>query len=128
MTVATPVLTQIGQIAVTTRDTERAVRFYRDVLGLPFLFQAGPLAFFMCGSVRLMLSTPEKPEFDHPASILYYRVEDIAAAHETLVSRGVTFIEAPRVIHKAPDHDLWMAFFHDSEGNPLALMSERPRA
>lgn len=128
MTAATPLLTQIGQIAVTTRDTARAVRFYRDVLGLPFLFQAGPLAFFMCGSVRLMLSTPEKPEFDHPTSIVYYRVDDIAATHTELVARGVTFIETPRVIYQTPDHDLWMAFFHDSEENPVALMSEVPRA
>lgn len=128
MTVATPVLSQIGQIAINTRDTERAVRFYRDVLGLPLLFQAGPLAFFMCGGVRLMLSRAELPEFDHPASILYYRVDDIAAAHRELEARGVTFEGAPHIIHKAPDHDLWMAFFRDSEGNMLALMAEQPRA
>jgi catechol 2,3-dioxygenase-like lactoylglutathione lyase family enzyme len=121
-------LTQIGQIAIIVKDVDRAVRYYRDTLGMRFLFQAGTLAFFDCGGVRLMLSTAEKPEFDHPASILYYRVPDIEAAHATLTSRGVTFTDAPHLIHKAPDHDLWMAFFKDSEGNTLALMTEKPRA
>jgi len=62
---------QIGQIAITVKDVERAVHFYRDALGMRFLFQAGGLAFFDCGGVRLMLSVPEKPEYNHPASILY---------------------------------------------------------
>ena len=121
-------LTQIGQIAVNITDVDRAVRFYRDALGLRFLFQAGSLAFFDCGGVRLMLSPAEKPEFDHPGSILYYRVADIEAAHADLTGRGVAFIDQPHLIHKAPDHDLWMTFFHDTEGNTAALMCEKPRA
>jgi catechol 2,3-dioxygenase-like lactoylglutathione lyase family enzyme len=121
-------LTQIGQIAIPVKDVDRAVRFYRDTLGMRFLFQAGPLAFFDCGGVRLMLSVPEKPEFDHPASILYYRVQDIEGTHATLKGRGATFLDAPHLIHKAPDHDLWMTFLTDSEGNTLGLMSEQPRA
>jgi methylmalonyl-CoA/ethylmalonyl-CoA epimerase len=128
MTVSTPVLSQIGQIAITVRDTDRAVAFYRDALGLPFLFQAGQLAFFQCGGVRLMLSVPEKPEFNHPASILYYRVDDIEAAHAELTRRGVVFTDKPHFIAKMPDHDLWMAFFRDSEDNLLGLMCEKPRA
>jgi catechol 2,3-dioxygenase-like lactoylglutathione lyase family enzyme len=121
-------LAQIGQIAINVKDVDRAVRFYRDTLGMRFLFQAGTLAFFDCGGVRLMLSPAEKPEFDHPGSILYYRVADIEAAHGTLTARGVAFLDGPHLIHKAPDHDLWMAFFKDSEGNTLALMTEKPRA
>ena len=121
-------LTQIGQIAVNIKDVDRAVRFYRDALGLRFLFQAGSLAFFDCGGVRLMLSPAEKPEFDHPGSILYYRVADIDAAHADLTGRGVAFIDQPHLIHKAPDHDLWMTFFHDTEGNTAGLMCEKPRA
>lgn len=128
MTASTSALTQIGQIAITVHDTARAVTFYRDALGLPFLFQAGALAFFQCGSVRLMLSVPEKPEFNHPASILYYRVGDIEAAHAELTARGVVFTDTPHLIAKMPDHDLWMAFFRDSEGNLLGLMCEKPRA
>jgi methylmalonyl-CoA/ethylmalonyl-CoA epimerase len=128
MTVSTPVLSQIGQIAITVHDTDRAVAFYRDALGLPFLFQAGQLAFFQCGGVRLMLSVPEKPEFNHPASILYYRVDDIEAAHAELTGRGVVFTDKPHFIAKMPDHDLWMAFFRDSEDNLLGLMCEKPRA
>ena len=121
-------LSQIGQIAVNIKDVDRAVRFYRDALGLRFLFQAGSLAFFDCGGVRLMLSPAEKPEFDHPGSILYYRVADIDAAHADLTGRGVEFIDQPHLIHKAPDHDLWMTFFTDTEGNTAGLMCEKPRA
>ncbi len=126
MSEATPLLTEIGQIAINVHDTARAVRFYRDTLGRPFLFQAGPLAFFRCGGVRLMLSPPEKPEYDHPGSILYYRVADIDAAHQALQGRGAAFEGAPHLVHRAPDHELWMAFLRDTEGNLLALMQERP--
>jgi methylmalonyl-CoA/ethylmalonyl-CoA epimerase len=120
-------LTQIGQIAIIVRNFERAIAFYRDTLGMRFLFQApGGLAFFDVGGVRLMLGVAEKPEFDHPASIIYYKVPDITAAHETLTSRGVTFIDEPHLIAKMPTHDLWMTFFRDSEDNVLALMEERP--
>ena len=119
-------LTEIGQIALNVRDLERAVAFYRDILGMRFLFQApGGLAFFDCGGIRLMLGIAEKPEFAHPASILYYRVDDIAAAHETLAARGVLFLDEPHLIAKMPNHELWMTFFRDSEENVLALMEER---
>lgn len=114
----------IGQISMRATDLPRAVAFYRDVLGVRHLFDAGPeLSFFDCGGVRLMLSKPER-EFDHPGSVLYFRVDDIHAAHRVLASRGVTFIDAPHLVARLPDHELWMTFLHDSEGNTLALMSE----
>ena len=121
-------ITCVGQIAIRVHDVDRAVAFYRDILGLPLLFTAGKLAFFNCGGVRLMLDVPEKPEFDHTASIIYYLVPDIEAAHTTLRSRGVTFATEPHLVHRAPDHELWLAFFHDSEDNALALMTRKPRA
>lgn len=118
-------LGQIGQIAVRAIDLDRAVAFYRDVLGMRFLFQAPPgLAFFDCDGVRLLLDKPEDTEFDHPSSILYYKVPDIQAAHVTLAQRGVRFRAEPHMIARMPDHELWMAFFDDTEGNTLALMSE----
>jgi methylmalonyl-CoA/ethylmalonyl-CoA epimerase len=118
-------LEHIGQIAVNVQDLERAIRFYRDTLGMRFLFQAPPqMAFFDCGGVRLMLGVPSEPAFDHPSSIIYYRVADIHAVHDALVARGVTFTEAPHLVAKLPDHDLWLAFFRDPERNLLALMSE----
>ena len=117
-------LSQIGQIAVVVHDLERAVAFYRDALGVPLQFRVPHLAFFDCAGVRLMLSAPEKPEHDHPGSILYFKVADLHGAHATLQSRGVSFIDAPHLIARMPDHELWMAFFEDSEGNTLALMSE----
>jgi methylmalonyl-CoA/ethylmalonyl-CoA epimerase len=117
-------LSQIGQIALNVHDLERAVAFYRDTLGMRFLFQVPNMAFFDCGGVRLMLGTAEKPEFDHPASILYYKVDDIQAAWQTLSTQGVRFEGDPHLIARMPDHELWMAFFRDSEENMLALMSE----
>jgi methylmalonyl-CoA/ethylmalonyl-CoA epimerase len=118
-------LETIGQIAVNAKDLPRAVLFYRETLGLRLLFEAPPgLAFFDCGGIRLMLGRAEKPEFDHPGSVLYYKVKDIQASYETLRGRGVSFIDTPHVIARLPDHVLWMCFFHDSEENTLALMSE----
>ncbi|MGE5814091.1 MAG: VOC family protein [Acidobacteriota bacterium] len=117
-------LSRILQISMRTHDVERAVRFYRDTLGLPFLFSAPPsLAFFDCNGVRLMLSTPE-PGFDHPGSILYFAVEDIRHMHDTLRSRGVAFRTEPHKIATLADREVWLADFEDSEGNTLALMSE----
>jgi len=116
---------RIGQIAVVVQDLERAVAFYRDTLGLRFLFQAPPkLAFFDCGGVRLMLDVPEEEEFKHAASILYYKVDDIQATWATLRGRGVEFRDEPHMVARMPDHELWMTHFWDGEGNTLALMSE----
>lgn len=119
-------LRDIGQIAIITKDLARATAFYRDTLGLTFLFEAPGLAFFQCGGVRLMLGGAESPEFDHPSSILYFNVTDILEAHRTLAARGVRFREDPHAVHKTGDQALWMAFFEDSEGNFFALMAWRP--
>ncbi|MFY9609455.1 MAG: VOC family protein [Blastocatellia bacterium] len=121
-------LSSIGQIAVNVHDVNKATAFYRDTLGMKFLFDAGHMAFFDCGGVRLMLSLPEKPEFDHPSSIIYYRVPDIQRSYEILSSRGVRFEEKPILVARLQDHDLWMAAFRDVDNNLLALMSEVPRA
>jgi methylmalonyl-CoA/ethylmalonyl-CoA epimerase len=123
---ATPAagITRLGQVAINVHDVARATAFYRDRLGLPLLFTAGNLAFFDCGGVRLMLDRAEKPEFDHPSSILYFAVPDIQAAHQRLRDSGVEFEDAPHIIARMPDHELWMTFFRDSERNLLALMSE----
>lgn len=120
-------LSRIGQIAINAHDVDRATAFYRDVLGLTHLFRAGQLSFFDCGGVRLMLDKPEKPEFDHPSSILYFQVGDIRAAHKRLKDAGTKFEDEPHVIAQMPKCDLWMTFFRDTESNVLALMSEVPR-
>ena len=119
-------LSQIGQISMNARDLPRSVKFYRDSLGMRFLFEVPKMAFFDCAGIRLMLSLPEKPEFDHPGSILYYRVPEIQEAHRALSARGVKFEGEPHRVARLADHDLWMAFFRDSEQNLLALMSEMP--
>ncbi|HEX7722915.1 MAG TPA: VOC family protein [Pyrinomonadaceae bacterium] len=123
-----PTLNQIGQIFVNVKDLERAIAFYRDMLGMTFLFQAPPnMAFFDCGGIRLMLGIPDRPDLDHPASIIYYKVEDIERIYETFKARGVEFIVKPHLVAPMPDYDLWLADFKDSEGNFLALMSEVAR-
>jgi predicted enzyme related to lactoylglutathione lyase len=126
-TPATIGITRLGQIAINVHDLDRAMAFYRDALGLSLLFTAGGMAFFDCGGIRLMLSRAEKPEFDHPSSILYFTVPDIVAAHGHLRDKGVRFEAAPRLVAPMPASDLWMAFFYDSENNLMALMSEVPR-
>lgn len=120
------VLNEIGQIALTITDLDRAVAFYRDTLGLKHLFSAPPgLAFFAAGNLRLMLSRPEKPDSEKFSSALYFKVAEIEKVHEALVSRGVNFEAAPHLVAKMPDHELWMAFFRDPDRNLLALMCEK---
>ena len=117
-------LSAIGQIAVNAHDINRAIDFYRDKLGMKFLFTAPPgLAFFDCDGIRLMLSLPAKPEFDHPSSIIYFNVDDIQIAYETLSGRGVKFEEQPAFVANMGSYDLWIAAFRDSEDNLLAMMS-----
>ena len=119
-------LNKIGQIALHADDLNRAVAFYRDTLGMKFLFQAPPaLAFFDCSGIRVMLdAVKEKDTPERLSSLVYYNVADIHASYETLLSRGVTFDSRPHLIAKMPDHELWMAFFRDSEKNLVGLMSE----
>ena len=121
-------ITRLAQVAINARDLDRATTFYQDRLGLRLLFRTETMAFFDCSGVRLMLSVAEKPEFNHPSSILYFAVPDITSAHRELRHQGVRFEDEPHVIAKMPDHDLWMTFFRDSEQNLLALMSELRRA
>lgn len=121
---STTSLNRIAQIALNVKDLERATAFYRDQLGLKHLFTVPNMAFFECGDIRLMLSLPAKPEFDHPSSILYYQVEDLLMTHKDFSDKGIAFDMGPTLIAKMPDHELWMAFFRDSEHNLLALMSE----
>ena len=120
-------LSKIGQISVIVHDVQKATAFYRDILGMKFLFEFPNLAFFDCGGVRLMLTLPEKPEFDRPTSIIYYKVDDIQSTFDVLSSRGVRFDGSPHLIARMQDHDLWMAFFRDVDNNLLALMSEVPK-
>ena len=124
---ATP-LRDIGQIAIRITDLPRATAFYRDVLGLQFLFDAPRLAFFQAGSIRLMLSPAETPEFDHPGSVLYFTVAEIGSAYATLRARGVRFRDEPHVVHSTPQGALWITGFEDSEANVLALMEWRVAA
>jgi len=113
----------IGQIAIGVRDLARSREFYQNALGMKFLFDAGQMAFFQCGTIRLMLGASEQ-EASPATTILYFKVEDIQAAHAALLAKGVPFSQAPHLVARMPDHELWIAFLTDPDGNPLALMSE----
>ena len=120
-------LATIGQIALTVTDVDRAIAFYRDVLGMKLLLQVPNMGFFACDGIRLMLSGSEKPD-EHYGSVIYFKVPDIHQAYDTLSQRGASFEGSPHMIARMPDHELWMAFFRDPDRNLLALMSEVPLA
>lgn len=118
-------LNQIGQIAIPVRDIDEAIHFYRETLGMRFLFKAPPgLGFFDCGAVRLMLDEPAKDNAGN-GSVLYFKVDDLDESYQNLSAKGVLFEQKPHLIAKMPDHELWMAFFRDVDGNLLALMAEK---
>lgn len=122
---ASPAVADIGQIALTVSDVAKAKTFYCDVLGLKLLFDAGPnLAFLAAGSVRLMLSTPQGHGEVGKNSTLYFKVADLPAVYAAIVARGPKSERAPQLTAKMPDHDLWMAFLRDPDGNLVGLMSE----
>jgi len=116
----------IGQVAITVGDVGLAVAYYRDVLGLKFLFSPGPnLAFLSDGSIRIMLSTPQGSGTVGANSILYFKVSDIEATHTAMVARGSVSERAPQLAAKMPDHDLWIGFLRDPDGNLIGLMEEK---
>jgi methylmalonyl-CoA/ethylmalonyl-CoA epimerase len=121
-------LKEIIQIAITVSDLPRAKSFYKDTLGMRFLFDAGTMAFLQCGSVRLLLGTPEpgKP-ISNGGTILYFKVDDIESLHVRLVASGVGELQPPHLVAKMPDHDLWLSIVSDPDGNPIGLMSEVAR-
>lgn len=121
-------LSEIGQISVNVHDFDRAVAFYKDTLGIKHLFTvAGRMTFFDCRGIRLMLAIPERPDLNHPSSILYFKVADIEQAYEALVSKRVHLENKPMLVAPMATHDLWLAEFRDSENNVLALMCEKPK-
>jgi len=119
-------LPEIGQIAITVSDVSVALPFYRDVLGLKFLFSPAPtLAFLAAGTVRVMLTTPQGAGSPGHNSILYFRVSDITAAHTAIIGRGAKNERAPQLTAKMPDHELWIGFVRDPDGNLIGLMEEK---
>jgi len=120
-------LTGILQIAVGVKEIDRATAFYRDILGLPLLMTAPNMAFFNCGGVRLYLSAGTGSENAGPNSFLYFRTPDIDALLADAKTKNVTIHQEPQIIARMPDHDLWLMWIKDSEGNLLGIMEERRR-
>lgn len=112
---------RLAQVAITVADLDRAKAFYGGMLGLPHLFDAPPgLSFFQCGETRLMLSRPEGPG---ASTILYYGVDDVAAAYEEMSATGIAFEEPPRRIAEVDGKPVHLAICRDGEGNVLGLIS-----
>ena len=115
----------IGQLLIPVDDLDRAVPFYRDVLGLQFLFSATPqMAFFQCGDVRLLVGVPPAGRAAQRGSTIFFQVADIGSVFASLNGKGVKFMAAPHIVHRTPDSELWLAEFTDPDGNQLALMSQ----
>ena len=119
-------LQDVAQIALTVQNLAEAKTFYGEVLELKFLFDAGTMAFFQCGPVRLMIGEAEKPSVSE-GTIVYFRVADIEATARLLESRGISFVQQPHLAARMKSHDLWLAFLKDPAGNTLGLMSEIAR-
>ncbi|WP_263373823.1 VOC family protein [Granulicella aggregans] len=120
---------RIMQIAVTVSDLDRSVAFYRDLLGMAFLFNAGTMAFLQCGEVRLLLGTPEPGRpISNGGTILYLKSVDLDGDYVRLADAGVPSVQAPQMIAKMPDHDLWLAIVSDPDDNPVGLMQEIARS
>lgn len=115
----------VGQLLIPVENLESAIGYYRDVLGLEYLFSAPPqMSFFQAGSVRLLVGVPEAGQARERGSAVYFKVPDIHAVYATLKERGVAFPSEPKLIHKTPASELWLVEFRDPDGNQLALMSE----
>jgi methylmalonyl-CoA/ethylmalonyl-CoA epimerase len=116
---------KIGQLMIPVDDFDKGIAFYRDILGLPFLFAAPPqMAFFDCGGVRLLVGVMPPGQKAQRGSAIYFRVPDIHAVFSSLKQNGVRFLADPHVVHRTPQTELWLAEFNDPDGNQLALMSE----
>lgn len=119
----------VGQLMIPIEDFDRGTAFYRDTLGLPFLFAAPPqMAFFMCGSVRLLVGVTPPGQKAQRGSAIYFQVKDIKGVHASLNAKGVRFLAEPHIVNRTPKSELWLAEFNDPDGNQLALMSDVPVA
>ena len=121
-----PTLGEIGQIALTVSDVAKAKAFYHGILGLKLLFDAGPnLSFLAAGSVRLMLSTSQGSGTPGKNSILYFKVSQVESVYTAVTAAGAAAERAPQLTAKMPDHELWIGFVRDPDGNLVGLMEEK---
>lgn len=121
-------ITRLTQVALSVHDMDRAVAYYRDVVGLHFLFRAPNVAFFGLAGLRLMLGQAEPPDLKPAGTVLYFDVADLDTSYAELCQRGAESVSAPHRVARLGDNELWMAFFRDPDGNVFALSAERPVA
>jgi len=108
--------TKLSHIIEFVSDMDRAVAFYRDVIGLPLKFQSPEWSEFSTGDVTFAL---------HPASDknpagkmeLGFSVSDLQAFHSEMQSKGVRFPMVP----SKQDFGGMLAQFVDSEGAHVSV-------
>ena len=112
------------QVALTTRELDRARIFYRDMLGLPLLFEAGGMLFFQLKNTRLMIGgAHDQPQGQlSGGSILYIDAPDIDALGAALEEKGIVFLGPAQTVQKTAAGELRLRAFRDPDGNTLALM------
>ena len=105
-------------------DQDRAIRFYREKVGLSVVVDSpyGPdwrwIEFEIPGAATKILATRrEGAPHEEPAIILV--VEDVSAAYDKLMAKGVEFTQAPKPTPWSADERF--ALFRDSEGNIIMI-------
>lgn len=99
-------------------DMDRAVGFYRDVLGLRLLYRTGDdWAQFEAGPVQLGLHG-SGPGQHRPGGTLAFRVDDLDASRAALAARGIGF--TPEGVGE--DGEPRFVEFSDPDGNVLGLL------
>lgn len=116
----------VAQVALPVRDLVAATAFYRDVLGLPFKFEAGGMAFFSAGNLTLLLGPPSSPDMTKSGGVIYFQPDDVLKTAAALKSRGVGFRDQPAVVQRTETTELQIHVFQDPDGNYLALMGHVP--
>jgi catechol 2,3-dioxygenase-like lactoylglutathione lyase family enzyme len=120
-------VTAVAQVAISVTDVPRAIAFYRDVLGLPLLFDVPEqkLAFLQAGGVRLYLDANEMEGY-HSSPLVYWTVADLDVAEAAVAAAGIEIESPPHVVHRTDAMELWMFLVRDPDGNAVGLMQEKP--
>lgn len=123
-----PLISGFAQIAIASADPHTLAVYYRDVVGLPFLFEAGGMHFLQAGPSRLMIYGADAQHSVKGGAIVYLEASDWSAAEAKLEANGAAFAHGAQVVMKEPGRELALRPFTDPEGHKLALMGWRPAA
>lgn len=117
---------RIAQIEIHCTDLARAEAFDCGVLALAKVGPFGDSLFVRCGETNLVIQASANPKL--PGSMVYFSADGcVREAREALTAQGVAFSQPPlRIARNHEGHDVWLGFFADPWGNPLALLANMP--